>query len=260
MSEQRDVRDDDRESTTNRFSSRPRRQSGSGFGWLVFPAHLSARLYVTAIVTAAIGIAVVAVFGAGVVTGVGGLSNLNPFTLFNSPETVVEDRPVVINQIQSLARLETTKYSMEVVIPAQQDRTALGNLLFGDRILLVAHGYVSAGVDLSRLGEDDVQVVDSETVWIMLPPSEIFHTTLDNDLTRVYDRQRGWLTRGDDHLETETRREAEQRILDTACEQDILIRATDDAVRQITTLLELLEFAEITVVASTGECTTEDST
>jgi hypothetical protein len=49
-----------------------------------------------------------------------------------------------------LVRLELIQYTAEKIIAVEVNQGVLG-LLFGDRLLLVAHGYVTAGVDLSDL-------------------------------------------------------------------------------------------------------------
>src|SRR5262245_26111606 len=60
----------------------------------------------------------------------------------------------VVLQIQSLSELVTVKYVLEKVIVTESPKTTtLENLLPGqdDRIVLLAHGIVKAGVDLSKL-------------------------------------------------------------------------------------------------------------
>src|SRR5881394_86937 len=67
----------------------------------------------------------------------------------------------VVLQIQSLSELVTVKYVLEKVVVAESPKTTtLENLLPGqdDRIVLLAHGVVKAGVDLSKLKPEDVDV------------------------------------------------------------------------------------------------------
>jgi hypothetical protein len=156
--------------------------------------------------------------------------------------------------MQTLARLETSVFTIEQVIEAERAGNVFQNLLFGDRILLIAHGQVIAGVDLSLLSEPDVVITGDNAVRLTLPPSEIFIATLDNEQTRVYDRNRGLLSRGSTQLETEARQAAEASILQAACDQGILERAAADARTQITALLRLLEFEDVEVIAPAGQC------
>src|SRR5688500_1829809 len=60
-------------------------------------------------------------------------------------------RPTVVQHIQQLQRLETVVYRMEKIVSGSQDNPYLPRLLAGDRLLLIVHGEVTAGVDLGRL-------------------------------------------------------------------------------------------------------------
>ena len=197
---------------------------------------------------------------AGVAIGrIGSWFDVNPFGLFAEPDTQIHDRqPAVVLQMQSLARLETMNYTIEKVIEAEKGGNAFQDLLFGDRILLIAHGNVIAGVDLSQLTDEDVAVTDENAITVTLPASEIFVATLDNEATRVYDREQGLLSRGDAEIETEARQAAEASILQAACDQGILDQAAVEAKIQIEALLKVLEFETVTVVAPAGDCPAQE--
>src|SRR5207253_7895139 len=121
------------------------------------------------------------------------------------PTAVVYPDPVsVIVEVRSLSRLETAQYTIEKVITAETGQGLLGGL-FGDRLLLVAHGQVIAGVDLNRVQAGDVTVSPEGVVTMIVQAAEVFVATLDNDKAYVYDRQTGLLTTGDVALETQAR-------------------------------------------------------
>ncbi|HUG14958.1 MAG TPA: DUF4230 domain-containing protein [Thermomicrobiales bacterium] len=197
---------------------------------------------------------------AGVAIGrIGSWFDLNPLGLFAEPDTQIHDRqPAVVLQMQSLARLETMNYTIEKVIEAEKSGNVFQDLLFGDRILLIAHGNVIAGVDLSALDDEDVEVNDDDALTVTLPPSEIFVATLNNEETRVYDRDQGLLSRGDAQLETRARQAAVAAILQAACDQGILEQAAAEAKTQLTALLGLLEFSAVTVIAPAGVCPAQE--
>ncbi|MDQ5854697.1 MAG: DUF4230 domain-containing protein [Chloroflexota bacterium] len=179
---------------------------------------------------------------------------LNP--LAAQPTAISIDRPAVVRQIKALNRLETTTFVMEKVIAAGQEGNPLYNLLFGDKLLLIAHGQVIAGFDLSRLRDEDINLSpDGETATITLPPAEILVSRLDNEKTSVYDQQRGLLNRGDVGLESEARRVAEQEILRAACDEGILARAAEEGQRDLSELVRALGFKQVTINASPGPCT-----
>jgi hypothetical protein len=141
-------------------------------------------------------------------------------TVLPSPETI-------IHEVRSLARLETIQYSLEKVITAEVGQETLG-ILFGDRMIFIAHGTVIAGVDLSQLAARDLWLQDG-TLYVRLPAAEVFIATLDNDKSYVYDRDTGLLSKGNTNLETTARQVAEASIAEAALDEGILKRAQENA-------------------------------
>lgn len=149
--------------------------------------------------------------------------------------TVIVDPITIIHQVRSLARLETIQYSIERVITAETGQGSFG-FLMGDRLLFVANGVVIGGVDLEKLGPDDLRV-EENVLYVQLPDAEIFVATLDNENSYVYERDTGLLTKGDINLETTARRVAEQRIEEAAIEDGILKIARQNAENYLYRLL-----------------------
>jgi hypothetical protein len=161
---------------------------------------------------------------------------------------VILPNPVVIvREINTLARLETTSYSFQDVIQIERNRDLLWGA-FGESLLFVAFGDVIAGVDLAKLGPDDLQVTGPESIIVHLPEAEIFVTDLDNQRSYVADRDIGLFTDGNIELETTVRREAESRMLEAAHGNDILDQAQTEAERFIFSFLEGLGFTDVTFV------------
>lgn len=182
------------------------------------------------------------------------LNPWNPLNYFGRPATTVDiSRTAVIQDIQSLNRLETTSYTIEKIIEAGNDGNVFQDILYGDRLLLIAHGQVWAGVDLSQVEEQDVQISDN-TLTIYLPPTEIFSTQLNSEQTKVYDRQQGLLSRGDKDLETQARQAAERSIRQAACDAGILNQAVNDARDQLTQMYSLAGFNRVDVRVEAGVC------
>ena len=146
----------------------------------------------------------------------------------NQTPTIIPDPITIVNDIRDLARLETVQYSVERVITAETGQ-GIFSALFGDRLLFVAHGVLIAGVDLQKLGADDLWVTPDGALHVRLPAPEIFIATLDNEKSYVYDRDTGLLTKGNTDLETEARRVAEQAITEAALEDGILEIAGENA-------------------------------
>lgn len=159
----------------------------------------------------------------------------------------------VIKELRSLSRLETASFTIEKVIDAGTSGNAFQQFLYGDQILLIAHGQIIAGIDLSKLGDNDVSI-SKQTIKLKLPAPEILVTTLDNGQTRVYDRRQGLLSKGDKNLESNARRVAVDTITDAACKGNILQNAGDNAKKQLTAFLKALGFTVVTIEIPEGSC------
>ena len=149
--------------------------------------------------------------------------------MLNPTPTIIPNPESIIHEVRSLARLETSYYSVEKIVTGQMNTdTALLDFFLGQKLLFIAHGYVIAGVDLQKIEPQDLTIREG-VLYVTLPEAEIFVATLDNDKSYVYDRQSGLLTDVDQNLETHVRQVAEQAILDTAIEDGILEQAQTNA-------------------------------
>ncbi len=176
-------------------------------------------------------------------TGLGGpLEGLLP----ELTPTIYPSSASVIHSVQMLSRLETVTYSIEKVITAESGQGPLG-FLFGDKLLLIAHGDIIAGVDLAKLRVDDVITHDDGTVTMRLPPAEVFVATLDNTRTSVYDRKTG-VAGLNAQLETSARQEAERLILEAAIEDGLERKAEENAQSVLRSFLLGLGFKNVIFV------------
>jgi len=156
------------------------------------------------------------------------------------------DQPTVVRQIRALQRVETASYTMDKIISGERENPILPNFLAGDRLLLIAHGEVIAGLDLSKLQPGDVQV-HGRSVSIHLPPAEIFTTTIDNAKTRVYSRDTGLFSTPDPNLEGDVRAEAEHQLEAAALQDGILKTAETNARRTVNSVLTSLGFEKVEI-------------
>lgn len=166
--------------------------------------------------------------------------------LINPTPTVLPDPITIIHSVRSIARLETIQYSVEKVITAENNQGPFG-FLFGDRLLLVAHGVVIAGMDLGKMGVEDIWVKNN-VLHVSLPEAEIFITSLDNEQSYVYDRDLGILTKGNMHLETAARRAAEIEIEKAAIKDGILKLAMQNGQAYLERFLLQLGYPEVIFV------------
>lgn len=178
--------------------------------------------------------------------------------IVQTPTPQIISGAAVVQRIQQLSRLETSKYTIERVIDIRQGSNIpiIGDWLAGDAILLIAHGTVVVGVDLSRLTPDAVTVSpDGKQITVRLPPVQVFSATLDNSKTRVYSRDRGLFAPENPNLETMARQAAEQQILQAACEDGIMEQGTRNAELAMRQFLGLMDGVAVEVITSPpAEC------
>lgn len=157
-----------------------------------------------------------------------------------------ENTVAVVREIQTLSDLVTVKYVIEkVIILNSPPSSTLGQFVQGEnRILLLAHGIVKAGIDLSKLKPDDVQV-SGKTIRLHLPPPQITDAYLDEKQTKVIDWQRGFLRDFDKDLETTARQNAVDDINRAARADGILKEASDRAQMQLALFLNKAGFEQV---------------
>jgi hypothetical protein len=153
-------------------------------------------------------------------------------------------QPTVVDKIQQLQRLETVVYTMDKIVSGEKENAILPTFLAGDRLLMVVHGEVIAGVDFNGLKSGDV-MVDGKRVRLRLPDGQLFSTRLDNARTRVYSRQTGLLVPVDPNLESQVRQEAERQLQQAALLDGILKTAKANARTTLTSLLHGLGFENV---------------
>lgn len=187
----------------------------------------------------------ITIFAGGlIIWGTAGFGLLRLLRSSSSGSLFHIDQPTVVRQIQSLQRLETVNFSMDKIISGERDSPYLPKFLVSDRLLLVVHGDVIAGVDLGQLQSQDVSI-HGRMISIRLPKSRILVTRLDNSQTRVYSRDTGLFSSPDPNLESEVRQEAERQLQDAALQGNILKTADDNARSTLSALLGSLGFTTV---------------
>ena len=175
-------------------------------------ARLTNRLLIGFVVLAA-------TFGTGVWLGFGAPGLMRPLR---------PDTPVILKEVQALSELATVKYVMEKVVTHEIEK------VFGrDKILLVAHGVVKAGIDFGTMVPDDLRI-SGKDISIHLPRSQVTDSYLDEKQTFVYDRGTGLFVRPENNLESEARRMALTAML-TAAHGAGIHREADERARALVT-------------------------
>lgn len=177
------------------------------------------------------------------------------YFLFVGPERLVErtfgrkeeqvDLALLVTQIQELSRLETASMRVMHISTVTQSYGAVPNQLMGDELTLLAVGDVIAGVDLSHLKQEDIRYAGEGTLAIDLPPPIVLVVRVDNQESRVLNRDTGVLRRADVHLETRARARAEANIRNEAVRKGILTLAEQNAQKKLAEFLGKVGFQTI---------------
>jgi hypothetical protein len=159
------------------------------------------------------------------------------------PTPTIVVLPPVINQIKPLGQLHTASYFLSTVVDTQMPIGALNQI---QRVLLVACGKVDAGIDLSKLEQQNI-ITNGDQVTIRLPDAEMFTSQLfdDRKCTYVVLREEGVLLPPNTVLETAAREAAVANFKETATANGILEQARLNAEGEVRRLLTLLGYRDI---------------
>ena len=148
----------------------------------------------------------------------------------------IQSTATIVQQVQTLSELVTVKYVLEKVVILDDIKWYGEN-----RVLLVAHGIVKAGVDLQEIKPDDLRVEDKKIV-LKLPRARITDVYLDDQKTRVVDRSTGLLRAFDKDLEQNARRQAVDELRIAARSNRIYEDAEERARLQLANLFHQLGY------------------
>jgi hypothetical protein len=147
-------------------------------------------------------------------------------------ETAV-DLTTIVTELGKLSRLETASMRVVNVSQIKQSYGIIPDMLAGDHLTLMAVGEVFAGVDLSKITQDDVYLDEDGVITIVLPAAEVLVSRLDNEETKVINRDTGVLRSPDTGLEGRARAYAEQQVRQESVAKGILDLAQANAEEQL---------------------------
>ncbi len=159
---------------------------------------------------------------------------------------------VVVQEMKRINELATVKWTNQVIVTEKGGITFCPDFLeesvCGEEVIVIATSDVRAGIDLDDLDRGDVRIRDGR-VSVELPEPEVLSISVDEEKTRLYDRDRGIVVfRGDDALIEEARQAAQDRSLDVAKENGILEQAQTNTEESIEALVRSLGYKEVTFV------------
>lgn len=221
------------------------------------------------------------------IVGLAALAFAIYITQNSEPEEVIETitREGVVTQIQKLNRLQTVAFSVDTVITSQ--RPGSWSKLWQDeqKGLFIARGRVEAGIDLSALTPEMVQVVQPmdqinantatadnnasavdgnvtanapisimPQINITLPPSEVFSVYLDD--IEIYDWQTGvfGMMQVDPKILEQAQIMAKKEVLERACRGDVMNMALQNAQTQLQQLFSLTGAVVTVTTQGAGAC------
>ena len=183
-------------------------------------------------------------------------------------------REGVVMQIQKLNRLETVAFSVDTVITSQKAGSWMKLWQDEQKGLFIARGRVEAGIDLSALTPEMVQVIapaeaaikNAESVdannpvsimpqiHITLPPSEVFSVYLDD--IEIYDWQTGafGMMQVDPKILQQAQSMAKKEVLERACRGDVMNMALENAQTQLQQLFSLTGAVVTVTTQGAGAC------
>ncbi len=183
--------------------------------------------------------AVVAVGALAVIFALGLVLGLAGYRWLVAGRASSRDSVALLTQVQNLHHLVTVKYVLEKVVVYDDPKW------YGDsRVILVAHGVVKAGIDLSMLQPGDIQVSD-KNVCVDLPPPRITDVYLDDHRTQILERSTGLLRSFDKGLEQNAREVAVAELREAAGDNGILKDASERARTELTALFQQLGFSKV---------------
>ena len=183
-------------------------------------------------------------------------------------------REGVVMQIQKLNRLETVAFSVDTIITSQKAGSWMKLWQDEQKGLFIARGRVEAGIDLSALTPEMVQVIapaeaaikNAESVdannpvsimlqiHITLPPSEVFSVYLDD--IEIYDWQTGafGMMQVDPKILQQAQSMAKKEVLERACRGDVMNMALENAQTQLQQLFSLTGAVVTVTTQGAGAC------
>ena len=199
-----------------------------------------------------------------------------------SEEAAIETitREGVVTQIQQLNRLQTVAFSVDTIITSEREGNWMKLWQDEQKALFIAKGRVQAGIDLSALTPEMVQVVqptseqlkaaesdDSTTpvsvmpqITITIPPSEIFAVYLDD--IEIYDWQTGvfGMMQVDPKILAQAQSMAKSEVLERACRGEVMTIALENAQTQLQQLFSLTGATVTVNTQGAGACQMPAST
>lgn len=175
-------------------------------------------------------------------------------SLFKPKPVVVDESPLIVTQVKSLAQLMTVEVYNEVVVdsmrfplgvPPQLFNAIPGNPLglFGaSQLVLIVRGKVICGVNLQTLDTAAIRL-RNDSLFISLPPAQVFDVITNPSDVETFIEKGTW----SEAAATALKLKARQQLLNQAIAQGALTQADSKARELVYGFLKNLNYKYVAV-------------
>lgn len=183
------------------------------------------------------------------------VSWLPKLSLFAQPTSTIRPGPMVIEAVQQQSRLETISMTIAGDTTIIREHGLLGAC--SEQIDYLAYYTISAGVDLSQITQNSIQVVNdglpsTAAVTITLPPAEILHNELDTTNSRILAQDTTKWVPGCSHEIADMTLEAQDTLrkytYNTALQRGILPQSEEHASEELKRILGTAGYTNVQIV------------
>ena len=172
--------------------------------------------------------------------------------IFSSKPVVIEETPVIIKEINTLAQLITVTFTDEVVMDTSKTGNGMPSLLpltIGtlltpsvDELVIIGRGKVLAGTDLKNLREKDITVT-GDSIHVLLPDAKILETIINPSGFETFVEKGNW----SDEAVTALKMKIRDTIARHAIQQNILQQANARCKNIISIFLKNTGFKKVQI-------------
>lgn len=172
--------------------------------------------------------------------------------IFKSQPLVIEETPIILKEINTLAQLITVTFTDEIVMDTAKIGnslpsllpTGIGTLLVPgiDRLVMIGRGKVLAGTNLKNIRNEDIQVT-GDSIHVILPHAEILQAIMNPSDIETFEESGTW----DDAAATALKIKIRNEITQRALQQNILQQADERCSNIIETFLKNTGFKKVEI-------------
>lgn len=174
---------------------------------------------------------------------------------FVSQPVIIENTPIIVTEINTLAQLITVTYADEVVMDDAKAGKGIPSLITTgagvmivpatDKIVMIGRGKVVAGIDLKSLRKEDVSTL-GDSIHLILPPAKILQTIINPSGFEIFDEKGEW----DERAVTKLKVKIKDEITRRALQNDILKKSEDRGSNIIETFLKNTGYRKVKIAIS----------